>query len=307
MTDRLLGGVEAGGTKFICAVGTEAGELRAQQRFLTTSPEETLQRAMAFFRQQETSLGPVAALGVAAFGPLDLDPASPTYGYVTSTPKPGWANTDLLGPLARAIRVPVVIDTDVNGAALAEWRWGAGRGLDSLVYLTVGTGIGGGALIHGRPVHGLVHPEMGHIRVPHDRAADPFPGWCSFHGDCLEGLAAGPAMEKRWGIRAEALPPEHPAWELEAHYLALGLTTIICTLSPRRILLGGGVMEQPHLLPMIRARVISLLNGYVQAEAITRGIDEYIAAPALGSEAGIKGALALADLAIRTQEQESPS
>jgi fructokinase len=294
---KLLAGVEAGGTKFVCAVGTDEGEIQARLRFPTTSPQETLDRAVRFFREQEALLGRVDALGIAAFGPLDLEPASRTYGHITSTPKPGWANIDLLGRLRRALSLPAWIDTDVNGAALAEWRWGAAQGLDSVVYLTIGTGIGGGALLHGHPVHGLVHPEMGHILVPHDRGVDPFPGWCPFHGDCLEGLAAGPAIERRWGVQAQELPREHPAWELEAHYLALGLTTIICTLSPQRILLGGGVMQQTHLLPLIRAKVVSLLNGYVQAEAITDGIDGYIVSPLLGAEAGIKGALALACLA----------
>lgn len=291
---KLLAGVEAGGTKFVCAVGTDDGEIRAQCRFPTTSPDETLHQAICFFRDQQAAFGPVAALGIAAFGPLDLRPDSASYGHITSTPKPGWADTDLLGRLGRVTSGPVVIDTDVNAAALAEWRWGAAKGLDSVVYMTIGTGIGGGALLDGRPVHGLVHPEMGHILVPHDRDADPFPGWCPFHGDCLEGLAAGPAIEKRWQVRAEDLPHDHPAWELEAHYLALGLTTIICTLSPQRILLGGGVMQQTQLLPMIRAKVVSLLNGYVQAEAITRGIDDYIMPPKLGGRTGIMGALALA-------------
>jgi fructokinase len=233
-------------------------------------------------------------LGIAAFGPLDLNPASPSYGHITSTPKPGWRDTDLLGRVASAMRIPAAIDTDVNAAVLAEWRWGSAKGLDSVVYMTVGTGIGGGALLDGRPIHGLVHPEMGHILVPHDRSVDPFAGCCPFHGDCLEGLASGPAMERRWHARAESLPRDHPGWGLEAHYLALGLTTIICTVSPRRIVLGGGVMQQSHLLPMIRAEVLTLLNGYVQAEAITAGMDEYIVPAMLGEEAGIKGALALA-------------
>ncbi len=290
----LLAGVEAGGTKFVCAVGTDDGEILAQCRFPTTLPDETIHQAIRFFRDQQAAFGPVAALGIAAFGPLDLCPDSASYGHITSTPKPGWADTDLLGRLRQVTSGPVVIDTDVNAAALAEWRWGAARGLDSVVYMTIGTGIGGGALLDGRPVHGLIHPEMGHILVPHDRDADPFPGWCPFHGDCLEGLAAGPAIEKRWQARAEDLPHDHPAWELEAHYLALGLTTIICTLSPQRILLGGGVMQQTQLLPMIRAKVVSLLNGYVQAEAITRGIEGYIMPPRLGERAGIMGALALA-------------
>jgi fructokinase len=291
---RLLAGIEAGGTKFVCALGTDRGELRAEARFPTTSPEETIEQAVRFLRAERAELGEVAAVGIAAFGPLDLRPRSPSYGHITSTPKPGWANTDLRGSVAQAMKVPVAIDTDVNAAALAEWRWGSAKGLDSVVYITIGTGIGGGVLIHGRPVHGLVHPEMGHILIPHDKGIDPFPGSCPFHGDCLEGLASGPAMEKRWQKRAEALPQDHPAWRLEAHYLALGLTTIICSLSPERIILGGGVMQQGHLFPLIRAEAVSLMNGYVQAEEILGGINDYVVPPALGDRAGILGALALA-------------
>jgi fructokinase len=291
---QLLGAIEAGGTKFICALGTETGELRAHARFPTTTPAETIERAVAFFRAQTHALEGVAAVGVASFGPLDLDPGSPSYGFITSTPKPGWAHTDLVGPIGERLNLPVRLDTDVNAAALAEWRWGCGQGLDSLVYLTVGTGIGGGALVNGRPIHGLLHPEMGHFRLPHDLAADPFPGGCPYHRDCLEGLASGPAIEKRWGIPAERLPPDHPAWALEAHYLALGVMAILCTLSPRRVILGGGVMQQAHLFPRIRAEVVSLLNGYLQSPAILDRIDETIVPPALGAQAGILGALALA-------------
>jgi fructokinase len=290
----LLAGLEAGGTKFLCALGTEDGEILAQARIPTASPAETTEKAIRFFQEQRATFGEAAALGIAAFGPLELNPRSPFYGHITSTPKPGWAGTDLLGSMAQAMNIPVTIDTDVNAAALAEWRWGSAKGLDSVVYMTIGTGVGGGGLLHGRPIHGLVHPEMGHILVPHDRGMDPFPGCCPFHGDCLEGLASGLAIEKRWQTRAESLPQEHPAWPLEAHYLALGLTTVVCTLSPQRIILGGGVMRQSHLFPLIRAEVASLLNGYVQAEAILAGADEYIVGPTLGDQAGIKGALALA-------------
>ena len=291
---RLLAAVEAGGTKFVCAVGTDEGRILAQGRFPTTAPDETIAHAIRFLEGQQAALGHAAALGIAAFGPLDLHRDSRSFGHITSTPKPGWADTDLLGRLSRGLGLPAAIDTDVNAAALAEWRWGAGRGLGSLVYLTIGTGIGGGALLDGRPVHGLVHPEMGHILLPHDRDADPFPGSCPFHGDCFEGLASGPALEKRWQQRGESLPDDHPAWHLEAHYLALGLTTFICALSPERILLGGGVMDRGQLYPMTRTKVAALLHGYVQAEAITRGLDQYIAPPMLGTDAGIMGALALA-------------
>ena len=194
-----------------------------------------------------------------------------------------------------ALGVPVGFDTDVNVAALGEWRWGAGRGVDNLVYLTIGTGIGGGALVGGRPVHGLIHPEMGHIRIPHDRAADPFAGACPFHGDCLEGLASGPAMAARWRQPSEQLPADHPAWALEAHYLALAVVNIICTLSPERIIMGGGVMEHASLIELIRAEVISLLNAYVQSPAILSEIDRYLVTPGLGNRSGVLGAFALAE------------
>ncbi|MFQ5611397.1 MAG: ROK family protein [Anaerolineae bacterium] len=290
---QLFGGIEAGGTKFVCAVGTGPDDIRAEDRFPTTTPEETIGRAVAFFREhlERQSL---AAVGVASFGPVDPDPASATFGYITTTPKPGWAHTNFVGMLRRALPVPVGFDTDVNGAALGEFRWGAAQGLDTFVYLTVGTGLGGGGMSNGRLLHGLLHPEMGHIRLPHDWEADPFPGNCPFHDDCLEGMAAGPAIEARWGQRAETLPEDHPAWELEAHYLALGLVNIICTLSPQRIILGGGVMEQHQLFPLIRHKVQQLLNGYVQEPAILRHIEAYIVPPGLGQRAGMLGAIALA-------------
>lgn len=291
---QLLGGIEAGGTKFVCAVGTGPDDIRAEARFPTTTPAETIGRAIEFFRQH-TGL---AAIGVAAFGPIDLQRASPTYGHITSTPKPGWRNADIVGPLQSALNVPVGFDTDVNGAALGEWRWGAAQGLDTIVYLTIGTGIGGGALVNGKPIHGLVHSEMGHFRLPRDIQADPFPGVCPFHGDCFEGLAAGPALEKRWGAKAETFSPEHPAWALEANYIALALMTIICTLSPQRILLGGGVMAQHHLFPLIRSETQRALNGYVQSPAILHNIDEYIVPPGLGGRAGVLGAIALAQMEL---------
>lgn len=291
----LWGGVEAGGTKFVCAVGSGPDDLREEARFPTTTPDETLERAVAFFREQQARQGaPLAALGIASFGPLDLDPGSPTTGFITTTPKPGWAFTDLVGTFRRALEVPVGFDTDVNAAALGEQRWGAARGLDTFIYLTIGTGIGGGGMSAGRLLHGLVHPEMGHIRIPHDRERDPFPGSCPFHGDCLEGLASGPALENRWGGRAETLPPDHPAWELEAHYLALALVDFICTLSPRRIVMGGGVMEQPSLLPSIRRNVLELLNGYVQSPEILDSVEKYVVPPGLGERSGVLGAIALA-------------
>jgi fructokinase len=294
----LWGGIEAGGTKFVCAIGSGPDDLRAEVRFATTTPEGTIGRAIQFFRQhQEEHEEPLAAVGIASFGPLDPNPDSPTFGYITRTPKAGWAHTDLAGAVRQALDVPVGFDTDVNGAALAEYCWGAARGLDTFIYLTIGTGIGGGGMVNGKLIHGLLHPEMGHVRIPHDRSRDPFPGCCPFHDDCLEGLATGPALSARWGQPAEKLPPDHPAWPLEAEYLALGLVNFTCTLSPQRIIMGGGVMQQAHLFPLVRRRVLELLNGYLQAPAILDHIDEYIVPPALGNRAGVLGAIALAQRA----------
>lgn len=294
MTGAYVGGIEAGGTKFVCAVGTGPEDIRAEVRFPTTRPDETIAHAIAFFREQEARYGPPAAIGIASFGPLDPNPVSPTFGYITSTPKPHWANTNLAGAVRQALGVPIGFDTDVNIAGLGEWRWGAARGLNNFIYLTIGTGVGGGVLIDGKPVHGLVHPELGHIPLPHDWSDDPYRGRCPFHGDCLEGMAAGPAIGERWGRPAVDLPPEHPAWELEAHYLALALQSFICTLSPERIILGGGVMEQPQLFPLVRQKVRKYLNGYIQAPAVLEQVEQYIVSPGLGNRAGVLGAFAQA-------------
>jgi fructokinase len=289
----LYGGIEAGGTKWVCVVGTEPGALQAEITFPTTTPDATIRQAIAFFRAH----GDLAAIGVGSFGPVDVQPTSPTWGYITTTPKPGWQHTDLGQAIRNELGVPLGFDTDVNAAALGEQRWGMAQGLDTFVYLTIGTGIGGGALVNGRLLHGLLHPEMGHMAIPHDRERDPFPGFCPFHGDCLEGLAAGPALEARWKQRGETLGPDHPAWPLEAHYLALALVNLIYTLSPRRIILGGGVMSQPHLFPLLRRAVAELLAGYIQSPAITETIDAYIVPPGLGRYAGVAGALVLAQQA----------
>ena len=293
----IYGGIEGGGTKFVCAVGSAEGESLAETRFPTTTPEETLGRAIAFFQEQTQALGPLSGLGVACFGPLDPDPASPTYGRILATPKAGWAGADVVGALGSALPVPIKFDTDVNGAALGEWRWGAAQGLSTFLYFTIGTGVGGGAMVEGKLLHGLIHPEMGHIPLPHDYAQDPFPGGCPFHGDCFEGLASGPAMEKRWGQRAETLPPDHPAWDLEAHYIARAMQGFICSFSPQRIILGGGVPQQPALLPLVRAKTLAYLNHYVNSEAILNHMDTYLVPPGLGGRAGVCGAFALAQQA----------
>jgi fructokinase len=293
----LFGGIEAGGTKFVCAVGTGPGDLRARTSFPTATPDETIAHAIDFFKQQPEM---VAAIGIGAFGPVDPNPASPTYGYITSTPKLAWQQTDLRGAIVRALDVPVGFDTDVNVAAIGEHRWGAAQDVQSSLYITVGTGIGGGVLVGGKPLHGALHPEIGHMPVRRDPVEDPFPGICPFHGDCLEGLAAGPAVGARWQAPAQTLPPEHPAWPLEARYLALGLVSCIYALSPERIILGGGIMQQPHLFPLIRAEVQRLLNGYLKFPAVQEGIHGYIVPPGLGSDAGVLGAIALAEAAYQS-------
>jgi fructokinase len=285
----LFGGIEAGGTKFICTVSSGPHDL-VSERIPTTIPVETLDRVISFFHSQPA----ISALGIGSFGPLDLDPSSLTYGYITSTPKPGWAFTDVAGFLEHSLHVPVIIDTDVNAAALGEYKWGAARGLNDFIYLTVGTGIGGGGMVNGKLIHGLVHPEMGHIRVPHDLSRDPYPGCCPFHHDCLEGLASGTAIEQRWQLRGETLPVDHPAWQFEAQYLGYAISNFICTLSPRKVILGGGLMERTQLFPMIRKNVLQLLNGYIRTGEIMDRIDSYIVPAGLGKQSGILGAVALA-------------
>ncbi len=293
----VYGGVEGGGTKFVCAVGTGPDALYDQVEFPTTTPEETIQRAIDFFRGYQGP-GKLAGIGIGTFGPVDLRPDSPTYGFITTTPKPGWSQTDMFGPFRYALDTPVGFDTDVNAAALAEYRWGAARGLDTFVYLTVGTGIGGGGMVGGQIMHGLVHPEMGHVPLPRIEG-DMFPGVCPYHGACLEGLTTGPALQARWGANARELPPDHEAWVYEAKYLAYALAIYTYTLSPQRLILGGGVMQQQHLFPMIRKNLQEILNGYVQAPEILEGIDRFVVPPETGQRAGVLGAIALAERAAR--------
>jgi fructokinase len=284
----VFGGIEGGGSKWVCAIGTSPDDVRATETFPTSTPAETIGRAVEFFVRE----GPVDAVGIGSFGPVDLRPGSPTWGFVTTTPKPGWANASVGPEVGRLLSVPVAFDTDVDAAALAEHRWGAAQGVDTFCYVTVGTGIGGGAMVDGSLLHGLAHPEFGHLRVPHDTATDPFPGVCPYHGDCWEGLASGPAMEARWGRPPPELAGGEP-WELEAHYLALGLAAVVCVLSPERIVLGGGVAGEPRLLPLVRRELSRLLAGYVPYPELV--------APALGARAGVLGALALAATAAPDQ------
>jgi fructokinase len=286
----VYGGVETGGTWCVCALGTGPEDIRAQEVFRTAEPEPTLERITGFFARRERPV----AIGVGSFGPVDLDPNSETWGHVTTTPKPGWQHTAVATVLQERLGIPVAFETDVNAAAVGEQRWGAGDGVESLCYLTVGTGIGAGLLIDERPVHGLVHPEVGHLRVPHDRQRDPFGGSCPTHGDCWEGLAAGGAIERRWGAPPEQLSPDHEAWPLEADYLALGILSIVSVASPHRVIAGGGVMEQPGLMAQVRSRLRDLVAGYLDTPLLRDEIDTYLVAPALGDRAGVLGAIALA-------------
>jgi fructokinase len=291
----LFGGIEAGGTKFVCIIAGGPDDIRAETKFPTTTPQETLGRVVDFFQKTQAEIGQnLVSIGVACFGPIDLNLTSSTYGYITTTPKPGWPQTDMVGTIRKEMNVPVLMDTDVNVAAFGEGMWGAGQGLDDFIYLTIGTGIGGGAIVNGKPVHGLVHPEMGHMRLPHNWEKDPFPGICPYHGDCLEGLACGPAIKERWGQTSGSLSPDHPGWDIEADYLALAIQNLVCIASPRRIIMGGGVMQQVHLFPRVRAKVQQYLNQYVQALEIIQQIDQFIVPPGLGNRAGALGAIALA-------------
>lgn len=295
-------GIEAGGTKWVCMIANHPGDIRATTRFPTREPGSTVSKAMKFIQAEFGDLSSLRGIGIGSFGPLDLNSASPTYGYLTTTPKPGWANFDLITPFKQEFNLPIGFDTDVNAAALGEQRWGAGRECSDFIYLTVGTGIGGAAIVNHELVHGLIHPEMGHMRIPHDWDHDPFPGICPYHGDCLEGLATGPAINARWDQPGEDLPPEHPAWQLEAHYLALGIANLVTTLSPKRVILGGGVMDQAQLFPLIRTEVRTILGDYISTPEITTTNQDYILPPTLGSQAGVLGAVALA---IRAAERQA--
>jgi fructokinase len=288
----ILGGIEGGGTKWVLGVGTGPTDLETVS-IPATSPEETLRHAAEFFRGRG-----IAALGIGCFGPLDLHPSSPIYGYITSTPKAAWHNTDILGELRRELQVPAAIDTDVNAAALGEARWGAAQGLTDFVYVTVGTGIGGGAMVGGRLLHGLTHPEMGHMPVAVDQRRDSFRGCCPFHRDCLEGMASGPAIRARWGVAAEELSDDHEAWPLEGHYLSGALASIVYTLSPMRIILGGGVMRRRQLFPLICQELVERLRNYIQAPEILEDISSFVVPPGLGEQSGVLGSLVLAEQAL---------
>lgn len=297
-----FGGIEGGGTKFVCVVGTGPDAIHAETRFPTTTPEETLSRAVEFLRTESGPYGGLAAVGVATFGPIDLDPGSSGYGVMQKTPKPGWTGADVAGILSASLDRPIGLDTDVNGAAMGESRWGAGRGVDTMVYLTVGTGVGGGGLVRGEPMHGLLHPEMGHIRVP-IAPGDDFAGLCPYHRTCLEGMASGPAIEARWGRPASALGDlAEAAVDLEAHYLGTAIANIVLVLSPQRVVLGGGVLGLGGLLDATRRVFLSTLNGYVDRPEITERVEEFLVAPGLGNRSGVLGAIELARRALAVSQ-----
>lgn len=289
---KVFAGIEGGGTKFNCIIGSSPEDIKKEITIATSSPEETLHKVIEFIEKETKSFN-LAAIGVGCFGPLDLKKESKTYGYITSTPKEGWQNTNIVGKLKEHFTLPISFDTDVNAALLGEHKWGAGKGLNNLVYLTIGTGIGGGAMTNGKMVHGMLHTEMGHIQIPRHKD-DDFAGSCPFHGSCLEGMASGTAIEERWKNKPAKLLADHPAWELEAYYLACGLVNIICLLSPQRIIIGGGVAKTEGLIQKVRSHTKDLLNGYIQSKEISNEIESYIVSPTLGDRAGSLGALALA-------------
>lgn len=298
MTQRLIGAIEAGGTKFVLALARDDGTVLAETRIPTRTPAECFPDVAAFFEQAGAAHGEIAAFGVGSFGPIDIDPASPGYGTFTTTPKPGWSGAryhDVLGRFG----APIVVDTDVNGAALGEWQSGAGQGCRTLAYTTIGTGVGTGVVRDGKPLMGFSHFESGHIPVPHDRAVDPYEGFCPFHGDCLEGLAAGPAIERRWGQSLSKLGSPPDKIELIAGYIAQLAVSLVMLHMPDRLVFGGGVMKTPGLVDALRRATEARLGGYIKAPQLDPGLERYIVTPGLGDEAGITGAIALGRSALR--------
>jgi len=297
MTKTLYGGIEAGGTKIVCLVGSGPDHVIAEERFPTTTPDETISRMIDFFLTQRDAGHEPAAIGFASFGPVELRKGHPEYGYITTTPKPHWSNTDVAGPIGRGLGLPVAFDTDVDGAALGEGRWGAAAGLSTFVYITVGTGIGAGAVVNGAVAHGLVHAEMGHVIVDRE-PGDDYPGRCPFHGDCFEGMAAGPTIEDRFGVRAERLEGDDVAQavEWEAGYLASGIRNMVYILAPERVVIGGGVAELPGLFPALRRKLAASLAGYPGLPE--HESDDFVVPAALGGMAGPLGSLVLAEQAL---------
>ena len=303
----VVGGIEAGGTKFVCAVGRGPDDVRQprnRQEFATgDNPGRLIAQVVDWFREKQQQVH-FSAIGIASFGPIDLIGGSPSFGQITSTPKPGWANTDLVGPIQRALGdIPVGFDTDTNGAGLGEFFRGRAAGLDDFVYITIGTGIGAGGMAGGRLLHGLVHPEAGHLRLPRVDG-DTFKGACKYHGDCWEGLCSGEAIRQRTGMSAENLPPDDPAWAYETQYIGYAIANIVCALSPKRVIVGGSVSKggqfgEDAFFRAVRRHVQMVLNGYVASPSLLGdGIHDYIVPPQLGDDAGVCGAIALGQCAI---------
>lgn len=299
-TSPLIVAIEGGGTKFVCGIGTDPDHILATTRIDTTTPHETLENISHWISKMKVVHGPIAAIGIGTFGPVDLNRESRTYGSITTTPKPHWQQTDVVTFFKNRFKVPVGFDTDVNAAVLAEYLWGAGQGKDPLIYITVGTGVGGGVLVNGQLLHGLLHPEVGHLIVPpplHSQAVQ-HEGQCPYHKSCVEGYVSGPSIAKRWGVKADALPADHPAWEEVADVMGYALMNLTLTLSPKRIILGGGVMQQPHLIPLIQGKLMQHMNGYLAAPELHHDIDQFIVSPGLGTKSGLLGALALGRMAM---------
>ena len=297
MTEKLIGAIEAGGTKFVAALARADGTILAEARIPTETPASCFPALADFFRKAAAAHGTIAAFGVASFGPINIDPASPDYGRFTTTPKPGWAGArfhDVLGQFG----APIVVDTDVNGAALGEYEQGAGQGCTTLAYTTVGTGVGCGILREGKSLMGFSHFEGGHIGVARDPALDPYAGFCPFHGDCLEGMAAGPSIKARWGQSLSDLGSPADKVALIADYIAQLAVNLVLLHMPDRLVFGGGVMKAPGLVEAVRAATERRLAGYIKAPQLDPGLVKYIVTPGLGDEAGITGAIALGRRAL---------
>ncbi|SHH68513.1 fructokinase [Butyrivibrio fibrisolvens DSM 3071] len=283
----IYGGIEAGGTKMICVIGDENGRILDRMQIPTKTPEETMPLMTDYFKDKD-----IKALGIACFGPIDLNRDSKTYGYITSTPKLAWKNYDIVGAFKKELGVPIGFDTDVNGSLLGEITWGCAKDLTDALYLTIGTGVGGGVMAGGKLLHGMLHPELGHIKMA-VADGDTYKGKCPYHGTCFEGMAAGPAIEDRWGKKAVELADDDKVWDLESTYIAQALCTYILTLSPQIIILGGGVMHQKQLFPLIRKKVLEQLNGYIVTKEL-KDIDNYIVPASLNDDQGIMGSIKLA-------------
>lgn len=292
----LLGALEAGGTKMVCAIGNEKGEIFEQISIPTETPDITIPRMISYFKEKN-----VEALGIGCFGPIDLNKKSKTYGYITSTPKLEWIDCNIVGAFKNALGCPVGFDTDVNGSVLGEVTFGQAKGKNSVIYITIGTGVGAGIYIEGKLLHGMLHPEAGHVLL-RKREDDTYEGKCPYHKNCLEGMAAGPAIEERWGANARELKDRAQVWDLEAYYIAQALTDYILTVSPEMIILGGGVMHQEQLFPLIRSYVKEMLNGYIKTEEI-EDLDHYIVPASLNDDQGIMGCLELGRRAL-CEEQD---